>query len=316
MNMAKIMYPVVYFGVWLCSLLPLRVLYLFADLMYVMVYRLVKYRRKVVRDNLEHSFPEKNKEELRRIEKEFYAFFCDYLVETIKLCSISDKELRRRMQFVGVEEMVKASEREGKLFVFIYLAHYGNWEWVSSLSARVREAGPDITGGHVYHPLRSKVFNRLFLYLRARFEGENIPMKETLRFIFRQRQAKKRTIIGFIADQNPKWSSIHHWTMFLHRMTPVFIGTERIGKQVDALIYYAQVERIRRGYYRCTLTRMVDDVCRYPDYEVTDRYFQLLEQTIQARPALWLWTHKRWKRTYEAYMERNAEAATTPHTSA
>lgn len=304
------MYAILYTAIRIISWLPLRVLYVLSDCLGFLAYYMVRYRRGVVRDNLTQSFPEKTPQEILRIEKAFYAFFADYIVETIKLCTISSREMARRMEFRGVEEMVRALKEENKLFAFIYLAHYGNWEWISSLGSRIREVDPEVDCGQIYHPLRNKAFDRLFLYMRGRFGGVGIPMKTTLRHVIRQRQAGKRTIIGFIADQGPKWSSIHHWTDFLHRRTAVLTGTEQMGKQVDALIYYAHIERPRRGYYRCTLSRMVDDVHAYPDYGVTDVYFRLLEQTIAARPELWLWTHKRWKRSYAEYQERQASAQT------
>lgn len=307
------LYYVLYPIVWLLSLLPFRVLYLFSDLLYVLMYRVIKYRRSVIYDNLRKSFPDKTEAEINQVAREYYAFFCDYLVETVKLCSMTDKQMRRRMEFEGVEEMVSALEREHKLFAFIYLAHYGNWEWISSLSARVIEVDSDITGGHVYHPLRNVAFNRLFLKMRSRFKGVNIPMKETLRFILSQQKAHKKTIIGFIADQSPKWNSIHHWLDFMGRRTAVFTGTETIAKRVDALIYYTHVERVARGHYRCTIRRMVDDARQYPDFQITDMYFRNLAHSLRIQPEIWLWSHKRWKRSYEQYLQlkerQSADAA-------
>ncbi len=288
--------------VYLVSLLPLWFLYGLSDLFFLLAYYLIRYRRRIVRSNLCGSFPEKTEREIVAIERRFYRFFCDYMVETVKLCSMSDREMRRRMRFAGVEQMVGALEREGKLFAFIYLAHYGNWEWVSSLSARVREVNPGITGGHIYHPLRNKPFNRLFLRMRSRFEGVNVPMKETLRFILQQRAGNRPTILGFIADQAPKWSSTHHWTTFLNRQTAVFTGTEQIARRVDALLFYARVERVRRGHYLCTIERMEGNLEQTPQFGMTDGYFRLLEADICRCPDIWLWTHNRWKRTYEQFL--------------
>lgn len=286
------------------SRLPWRVLYAISDFMRFLVYYVARYRRKVVRDNLTKSFSGKSIDEIKRIEREFYSFFCDYLVETVKLYSITDEEIKVRMRFSGVDTMVHEMEEKGKLFGFIYLAHFGCWEWVSSLAKRIRDVNADFTPAQVYHPLSNKTFDRLFFYLRGRFGATSVPMKETLRFVLEQRQAKRQTIIGFIADQAPKWNSIHHWTEFMQRKTPVFIGTERIGKRVDALIYYADVKRVRRGYYTCDILPITDDCKPYPDYELTDMYFRMLEETIKSQPAIWLWTHKRWKRTYEEYLQR------------
>ena len=279
----------------LLSLLPFGVLYFISDVMKFFVYHVGRYRRRVVRDNLVKSFPEKSEQEIRRIERDFYAFLCDYIVETVKLYSISSEEMKVRMHVTGVDGIVSDLKREGKLFGFVYLAHYGNWEWVSSVGERIHDEDPDITAGQVYHPLRNKTFNRLFLFLRGRFGAVSIPMKETLRFVIQQRQAKIPAIIGFISDQSPKRSSIHHWTEFLNRETAVLTGTEKIGKRVDAIFYYGRVKRVKRGYYECRMTRIVDDNNAFPDFDVTDLYFRLLEETIESQPSIWLWSHKRWK---------------------
>ena len=192
----------------------------------------------------------------------------------------------------------------GKKFGFIYLAHYGNWEWVSSMALHIHAADANVKSGQIYHPLRNAAFDRLFLKMRGRFDGDNIAMKETLRYILRKRQKNEPAIIGFIADQAPKWSSIHHWIDFLHHNTPVFTGTEQIAKQVDALLFYCHVERPSRGHYRCTITEITDNAKSHPDFELTDAYFARLAETINQEPALWLWSHKRWKRTYEEFLER------------
>ena len=213
---------------WLLSLLPLKILYLFSDMLYVLVHHVIGYRKKIVRKNLTNSFPEKSLDEIKQIEKGFYHFFCDYIVETIKQFSISKEEMKKRMVISGVEEMKDRMEKENKTFCFIYLGHFCNWEWIASLPYWVPN---DILCAQIYHPLYNKAFDKLFLRIRNKFGGECIPMKETLRRIIELRRAKQKTIIGFISDQAPKWNSIHHFVDFLNQETPVFIGTEKIAKQ-------------------------------------------------------------------------------------
>ena len=300
------MYPIIDCIVWTLSKIPLRGLYILSDIIFLLAFHVVKYRRKVVKNNLQSAFPEKTSSEIRKIEHEFYHFFADYIVETIKMRSMSEREMKKRMTFTGVESMVNKMKEDKKMFAFIYLAHYGNWEWVASLTQHIHDIDAHINGAQIYHPLRNKSFNQLFLNMRSQFGGANIPMKETLRYIIHARQNNQPTIIGFIADQGPKWNSIHHWTDFLHHKTPVFIGTEQLGKRVDALIYYAHMERIKRGYYRCHISLLTDEIKKFADYDVTDQYFALLEKSIQSHPAIWLWTHKRWKRTYEEYVKKYA----------
>ena len=300
----KITYYIAYALWYLLSLLPLWLLYFVSDLLFFPTYYLARYRRKIVRQNLTGSFPEKDLKEIVRIEKRFYHFFCDYIVETIKLFSMSEEQMKRRMVFKGVDHIVSAMEKEDKNFCFVYLGHYCNWEWIASLPYWCPD---DVKCGQIYHPLYNKAFGRLFLRLRNQFGGECIAMKETVRKIIEMKRAKQKCIIALISDQTPKWNSIHHWCDFLHRETPVFIGTERIGKQVDALIYYADVKRTRRGYYLCEFKPLTHRPKEVPDYELTDRFTHLLEEMIKERPDFWLWSHKRWKRTKEEWIRRQQE---------
>lgn len=141
----------------------------------------------------------------------------------------------------------------------------------------------------------------------TQFGGECIPMRETLRRIITLKREHQKTFVGFIADQSPKWNSIHHWVPFLHRETPIFIGTEQIAKQVGAVVYFTDVKRIKRGYYHCELKRMTVHPQELPDYQLTDMYARMLEEMIQREPAYWLWSHNRWKRTKEEWERRQSQ---------
>ena len=286
----NIVYHLVFAFWYVCSLLPFRVLYALSDALFYPLYYVVRYRRRVVRRNLVESFPEKTEEEIVHIEKQFYSFFCDYIVETLKQLSLSEKEMRRRMTFSGTDDLIRDMERDDKHYTFIYLGHY----WC----------------GQIYHPLYNKAFDRLFLEMRSRYGAQCIPMKETLRKILEMRRRSNHVVVGFISDQAPKWNSIHHFTPFLHHDTPVFIGTEKLGRKLDAVIYFADVTRPRRGYYHCHLYRMVDDVEAVPEYQVTDVYMQHLEQMIRRAPQYWLWSHNRWKRTRAEWEQRQADKGT------
>lgn len=275
----------------LSSLLPTRVHYIFSDMLYVLVYRLVGYRRGVVRGNIERSFPEKTPQERRAVERGFYRFFCDYIVETCRLLSMPEAEMRRRMTFEGVGEVEDALRDHD--FVFLYLGHYCNWEWISSFPMWVSD--PDILCGQIYRPLNDHEFDRLFMRLRTRFGAENIAKNDTLRRILTLKKEGRKSIIGFIGDQSPRPQNIHDWVDFLHQDTPVFTGTERIAKKVGAAVFFVDVERTRRGCYHCRLRPMTLDVRSLPDYELTDSYMRMLESIIRRQPSLWLWSHKRWK---------------------
>lgn len=297
----KFVYHILFFLLYLLSLLPMRLLYLLSDCLFFPLFHIVKYRRKVVEKQLDECFPEKSMQERRAIERQFYHFFCDYLVEVIKLFSISKKEMMRRMKFVGIEQV--REELKDKKFCFLYLGHYCNWEYIASLSYWL----PEIHCGQIYHRIYNQAFDELFLKLRGQFGGESILMKDTLRRILTLRNQEKKVMIGFIADQLPKWENMNHWTTFLNHDTSFFIGAERIAKQVDAALYYVDVERVKRGYYQVRFRLMTLHPKEFPDYELTDQYARLLEESICRQPAYWLWTHKRWKRTKEEWLKRQQE---------
>ena len=280
---------------YLLSLLPFRVIYMISDLLYVIVYRIAGYRRATVRTNLAHSFPEKSRAELRTIEHRFYHAFTDSIVEWFKLLSISPEEMHRRMQFRGIDD-IEASIKTHPI-CFVYLGHFCNWEWISTMPSWFT---PGYAGfGQLYHPLRSHFTDWLFLGMRSRFGAENIPKNEALRRILTMRDSGGRYVLGFIADQGPRWVNIHEWIPFLSQDTPVYTGTERIARKVNATAFFASVECPRRGYYVCTLEKMTDDPASLPRFALTNDYMARLEAMIRRHPERWLWTHKRWKRRHE-----------------
>lgn len=291
-------YKLIRGSLWLISLLPFPVLYAISDFISLFVRRF--YRAKVVRENLRTAFPEKSAQELKDIERKFYHQLCDNFVEDIKMLSMSKKEIMRRMTFSGLEEIKKRHEA-GQTLHFLYLSHFGNWEWISSINYSLQ---PWSTSGQIYHPLRNDAMDELFIHLRGQYGGVNIKMKETFRRILQLRKEGKNYTIGFISDQQPKWASIHHFVPFLNHDTAVFIGAEHIARKVDAFMTYGRMSRPKRGYYHLDIIPMEDHPASVPETTLTDRYFELLEADIKEHPEMWLWTHKRWSRTKEEWLKR------------
>ena len=292
------LFYILYSVCYLISLIPLRIHYLFSNCLFYLLYYVIKYRQKVVRKNLTSSFPEKSEEELCRIEKDFYRWFCDYIVESMKLLSISQKQMKKRMMFKGYEAINQCVE-EGQS-VAVYLGHYCNWEWVSSLPLWFT---PKARCGQIYHPLENKVFDRLFLRLREHQGALSIPMAETLRKILEFQRINQPVIIGYISDQKPYWTNIHHWCDFLHHDTPVLTGAERIIRKLNHAVFYLDMHRVKRGYYEGEFKLITREPQTMKDYEITDIYYQMLEESIQRAPAYWLWSHNRWSRTREEFNE-------------
>lgn len=288
---------VLFFIIKLFSYLPLWWHYFCSDIFYFFVYHVVGYRKRIVRKNLKDSFPTKTKEELREIERKFYGWFCDYIVESIKMLTISEKEMKRRLVFKGTER-VEQSVRNGRS-CGVYLGHLGNWEWITSLPLWINE--PSAQCAQIYHVLENKDADAFFLKLRERWGALCIPMAETMRKIVAQENAGKRLVIGFISDQTPFWNNIHYWTNFLNHDTPVFTGTERIIKKRGFDAYYMHVTMPRRGYYECEFRLLTDKASETGEFEITEMYMQALEENIKEIPYIWLWSHNRWKRTREQY---------------
>lgn len=295
----KLLYYVILSFWYVFSLLPMRIHYVNSYLLYLLVYRLMRYRIKVVRRNLKESFPEKNEDELRRIERGFYHFFCDYLVESVKLMTISKKNITKRMTFKGTELLEKAI-RDGQSCA-IYLGHLCNWEWVTSLPFWIT---PEAHCAQIYHPIENKAFDKLFLRLRQRLGAECIAMQDTLRKVVEYRRKNTPVVIGFISDQKPHWVNIHHWVDFLHHDTPVLTGTERIVRKMNYAVFFLDIRRVRRGYYEAEIKLITREPQKMKDYEITDIYFKMLEQSICQSPDMWLWSHNRWSRTREEFNER------------
>ena len=202
----RIEYCIGYTYIWVHSKLPFRVLYVLSDILFLLVYRLVGYRRKVVRKNLKASFPEKGADELKGIERGFYHFFCDYIVETMKLMTITPEEMKKRMVFKGLEGLEK-DLNSGRSCV-AFLGHYCNWEWISSLPLHVKS---DALSCQIYHPLENEATDDLCFKMRSRMGAVSIAMNDTIRKFVEYKRDGKVTVTGFIADQVPHWANIHWW---------------------------------------------------------------------------------------------------------
>ncbi len=285
-------YYLVYSTFSLIAMLPFRVLYLISDMLYVIVYKLVRYRRKVVRKNLRNSFPTKGSKELLVIEKEFYRHFCDYFVETIKTLRITDEEIRERMVFENLD-IIEELTKDGNSCL-LSLGHYGNWEWVPSIVMHLPER---IKLGMVYKRLSSKDFDDLFLRIRARFGPKAIEMKSIYRTIVRNRNEGVTMLLGFLNDQRPRKHANEYWLEFMNQDTLAQTGMERIASQMGFSVAYLDIVKIKRGYFKCSVSAITSNASKEEEYFVTDLYTKKLEQTINNNPAYYLWTHNKWSRT-------------------
>lgn len=296
--MKEFLYNIIYGIFYLVSKLPYRALYVISDIANLVLYHIVRYRRDIVRRNITSAFPEKSFEECISIERGFYKWFCDYFVETVKLMSVSRQELLSRIEFRGIDKIEECFDR-GQTCAGI-LGHYGNWELLSATGLVIKKH-PEAVIGLIYHPLRSQLFDRLFINMRQSMGGVCVPKKDILRYLVSFRSQNLMNLFGYIADQAPRYRNIHLWLPFLNHDTPVFTGAERIMRKMNNAVFYIDVERPERGKYIYTFKLMTDKPGEMPEFEITKKFFVMLEQTIRREPRFYLWSHNRWKRTREEF---------------
>jgi Kdo2-lipid IVA lauroyltransferase/acyltransferase len=270
------------------SHLPFPILYALSDFLFFISYRVVNYRKKIVRKNIKNSFPEKSEKERRQIEKDFYRHLCDYGVETLKLLTISNRELMTRMQFANPELL--ANFKANNQSIFFLASHQFNWEWMVVGASLVFPFDIEF----VYQPVKNKFFDRFSLVTRSRFGALGIRRKDVAREIIKRRNKLKG--IASVADQYPGYESDKKFaTTFLNQETVFFYGTNQLAQLTQFPALYYKVEKIKRGYYLSTPI-----VIGQPPYEKTsdaviEGYVRELEKSIQENPANYLWSHDRWK---------------------
>ena len=274
--------------IYLLSLLPFPLLYFFSDGVYLLLYHMLGYRRKVVRENLTRSFPEKGEKEIQEIEKRFYRYFCDLFLETLKTLTISRENMVKHCRFEPETLAIfNQLASENQSFVVV-MGHYGNWEWGGNTFSICCKHQLYV----IYHPLSNKYFNGLIYRMRTRFGTRLIPMKDTLREMLKNRSALTAT--AFIADQSPL-PEFAYWMDFLNQNTPVYLGIEKIALKIRYPIVFITIRRVKRGYYSVFAERIELPLLSQKSGTITEIHTRRLEADIRSQPENWLWTHRRWK---------------------
>ena len=274
---------------WLMGCLPLRVLYLLSDVIYLLVYYLIHYRRKVVRTNLCNAFPEKGMQEIIQIEREFYKHLVDTSVELYKAWHFSEKTIRKRMVFTN-PELAHHYFSEGRGVIAV-MGHYNNWEWLSSTYLWLKGADAIM----LYKPLHNAALDRMTLNIRSRFGCKPIPKDRVLRELNHYIAEKRPYLVCFIGDQTPNVHNLHFWMPFLNQDTPVLLGTEKIARKYDIPVVFLHIGKVKRGYYEVEFVKLCDNPSSLAPGELTEMHTRMLESYIREKPAYWLWSHRRWK---------------------
>ena len=286
--MAKVGFHIVRLWVAFLSIHPYWLLYLKSDGYYYLVYHLLRYRRKVVRQNLLQSFPDKDVSEIKRIERRFYQNLCDLFVEAPKMLRMKANGYQNRITYTNTE-LVRSLYEQGKN-VFYAIPHSGNWEWFGKMI-------PDLTQHQclaVYKRVENPVFEKLMLYIRTC--DSSLEMVESNSVLRRLAQLRGCTnAVLMMADQTSHGLASDFWTEFLHQDTCWFTGIERIAKKLDYAIVFVDMKRQGRGRYVVKFELVTDSPKETADGEIMERYVRCVERFIEANPDNWLWSHRRWK---------------------
>lgn len=272
----------------LFSRVPLRILYWISDLIFFVIYYMVGYRRKVVLENLQNSFPEKSAEELKQIGKNFYLNFCDYIVETFRSFSISSTELRVRVQHLN-QDVFRDAKEENKN-VILLAGHVFNWEWYNVLATII----PQEHSFPVYRKVQNNFWEEKIKSLRNRFGNKALEAKEVIRHIFKNPN-DGNSVYMFVADQTPHFSEVTYGLNFLNQKTPAFVGYDKLSTRMDLAFVFCEMKKVKRGFYQINYYRIYPEGEKFTEFEVVKKFHHLLQNTINKRPDNYLWSHRRWK---------------------
>ncbi len=286
--MATVYYIFLVFA-WCISRLSFGAMYRLSNFLAFLLKDVFKYRKSVIESNLENAFPEKDANDLEIIRNNYYRNLSDVILETTKIKGMKPDEFLRRFTFTNYDIIQDLLDKNKSIIVST--GHRGNWEWMGLALGQYIHP---VKGMAVVKPLSNKYFDKYMTSLRNYIYPDSvIPFKETFRTLIKLK--KRQTITIFAADQTPTKGEINFWTNFLNQDTPFFLGIEKISRSLDMSIVFMDIIRIKRGYYDCRFTLISDEPKNTSEHEITEKYVNLLQESICNQPDNWLWSHKRWK---------------------
>ncbi len=286
--MQFLIYSISFPFLWIISKLPFRLFYWFSDCIYILVYYIIGYRKKIVRNNIFIALPHVSEEKRLVIEKKFYHHMCDMFLEMIKTMSISSEEMKERFKITNIE-LLKEYEQKNKSIILL-AAHYASWEWLLSINEST-----SFKCYGVYKKVNNKYFDAKVRAIRSKFKSILVTTDNTIALINDNEKNGVMSLYGLASDQSPQVHKTFHWQQFMGITVPVHTGAEMLAKRYDLEVVFAKVKKVKRGYYEATFVPIANNPKSIPDYEITDAYLKEVEQQILEAPEFYFWTHKRWK---------------------
>lgn len=290
--MQFLVYILAYPILWLISILPFRLFYWFSDFVYVIIYRIVGYRRRVVRENLALTLPHLSDAERKVIEKKFYKHMCDMFLEMIKTMSISSEEMEKRFKITNLD-LVNEYAKKGKSVILV-ASHYASYEWLLTMNPKI-----DFKGIAVYKKVANPYFDKLVRKIRSKYDTEVVETRNAIPTMAQNQRNGILSMYGLASDQSPKLDRIFHSMKFMGIEVPVHTGAEMLAKKYDLSVVFVKVNKVARGYYEATFVPIADNPHDYENFDITEKYLREVEKQIYEAPEYYLWTHKRWKHRVE-----------------
>ncbi|AWK06693.1 lipid A biosynthesis acyltransferase [Flavobacterium crocinum] len=286
--MQFLVYILAYPLLWLISILPFPIFYLFSDFVYFLIYRVIGYRKKVVRANLALTLPHLSDAERKDIEKKFYKHMCDMFLEMVKTMSMSPEEMERRFHVTNID-LVLDYAKKGKSVILV-ASHYASYEWLLTINPKL-----GFQGVAVYKKLANPYFDKLVRKIRSKYNTEMIETRKAIPTMAQNQRNGVLAMYGLASDQSPKLDRIFHSMKFMGVEVPVHTGAEMLAKKYDLAVIMVKVEKVKRGFYEATFLSLADNPKDFEDFQITEMYLKEVEKQILAKPEFYLWTHKRWK---------------------
>jgi len=295
--MGYLLYLFLYSLVWLLHLLPDCILFRISDCLYFLIYHVAGYRKKVVVDNIKKAFPEYDKAKIRSITRKFYHHFSDLILESGICHFYTESKAIKRITYRN-PELLNELYASGKL-VMAVTGHYGNWEYLNTLALASK-----YPVAAIYKPLHIKPIDRMIKRNRTRFGVMVSPMEKIARKLIMHHIEKDPVMTIFLADQRPLMKNIHYWTKFMGLDTPLYLGTEKLARKLEAAVVFLKILKVKRGRYEVEIELICKDPNDLAPFEITNRHVQILENLIREQPEYWLWSHRRWKHDLEQFNDR------------
>lgn len=290
--MQFLVYILAYPLLWLISILPFRIFYWLSDFVYFIIYHVIGYRRKVVKENLAMTLPHLNDAERKKIERKFYQHMCDMFLETIKTMSISPEEMEKRFQVTNIE-LVQDYAKKGKSVILV-ASHYASYEWLLTINPKL-----GFQGIAIYKRIANRYFDKLIREIRSKYNTELIETRQAIPTMAQNQRTGKLSLYGLASDQSPKLDRIFHSMKFMGIEVPVHTGAEMLAKKYDLSVIMVKVKKVARGYYEATFLTIADNPNEFENFDITEKYLKEVEKQIYETPEYYLWTHKRWKHKVE-----------------